>query len=268
MEGLLMSSIFCHNCNLPKEYTDVIENDVTFTRPENCDHYDFKMIRKCINQKIQLTIAINCKICNKNIRKTFEDMEKIYEYNCCGQQKIVFSYTISLKEKSLIKDIDNISKDNKNLINNDINKDDINSDNDFCIINNVGNNNNNLINDNKSEGNSISYNGKCYTKGGDDYDKKIKNNNTNVKIIDVYPWENIAEENKINIMFKYYKKTQVNYKIRCSKKEYLTNVLKEFYKECKIEGKVRYAICDAILLDGEKTIGELKLKENSLILVR
>ena len=228
LDGIIMSYIKCENfCNSYKQLEDKID-DTIFTRTEKCDHYDLKMVRKIINNELMLIITAKCKICGRAERKEFREIENKFEFECCDQQKIVFNYRISLKNKK---------KEGHHLIDDLSNSEDGNS---------------NLISD-----------------YGQEQDNQKMNNvsDVDIKIIDLYPWDNIAETNKINILFKYYKNTQVNYKIHCSKDFYFADIIKEFKKNCNID-KVTYSICDAKELDGEKTIRELRLENNSLVFVK
>ena len=264
--GILISSFECHNCNFHTEKTDDIDESSSFTRNEECHNYLAKMTRKKKDEKIIININIECKICNKNSKYgSFENKENKLEFECCGQKKFIFSYFLSTKkeENQLIDD----SKINEN---NDLN---INN-------NNVDNNNNIILNNLDDKMNNINKNNnnKDYKDSNiisdddsliyDNEKRKNDNNDVYIKKIDIYPWPNISNENKITIIFKYYKKTEVNYNIHCSKQNYLSDVIKAFKKECGIDSNLIYAICDANKLDGERTIKELHLKDKSLILIR
>ena len=197
------------------------------------------MSRKIINEKVNISTTFECKRCEISKTRNFYDIENEFEFECCGQNKIKFSYFISLLE------------DNKQLIDDSLNKND--------IINNLGSSLDNINNKN----NNIS----IYNLIDND-EEEIKNKDTKIKIVNVRPWAHIADENKITLILKYYKKTEVNYHIYCSKANYFSEVLKEFLKESEIRDKVKISICDGKKLDGEKTIEELELKDNDLVLVR
>lgn len=245
-EGVVNSLLSCENNCLHKEYIDIIDDSSSFSRKEECQHYSIKMVRKRNQGKITIHITFECKLCEKNEKKIFENREDKFEFECCGQKKILFSFMLSLKEKKNIKEDDS-------LISGEIRTkkgDSINS----RIMNDI-NENYNLFSQNLIEDDSLII------------DNEKEKSDYKIQKIDIYPWPNIANENKITIKFKYYKKTEVDYHIHCSKSNYFSEVMKVFKKECQID-KFKVAICDAKKLDGEKTIKELELKDNCYIIVR
>lgn len=246
-DGLVNSLLNCENNCLHKEYTDIIDDSTSFTRKEDCPHYSIKMVRKKRQRKITFLVIFVCKKCEKSEKKFFDNIiENKCEFECCGQKKILFSFSISLKEeKNLIKDDSLISEEIKNK--------DINSNN---IIFNKG------INENfdKKSQNLI-------TDESLIVDNEKEKSDYNIQQIDIYPWANIANENKITLKFKYFKKIGVDYHIHCSKSNYFYEVMKEFEKEINIHN-FKFAISDSKRLDGEKTIKELELKDNCYVLVR
>lgn len=240
ISGLVISSLLCQNNLINcffKEYKDEIDESY-FSRNEECNHYYIRMGRKIIKEKVNISVTFECKKCKNSETKTSENFEKEFEFDCCGQNKIKFSYFISLIE------------DNKQLIDDSIIKNEIND----SIIKNINNNNDNIPFNNLID--------------NDVEDIKNNNKDVNIKIVNVRPWSYIAEDNKITLRFKYYKKTEVNYHIQCSKKFFFSDVMKEFIKAIDIKEKVIISICDCKKLDGEKSIDELELKENDLIIVR
>ena len=237
LSGLVISSLLCQNNNqiiycFFKEYKDEID-ETSFSRNEECNHYHIRMGRKIINKKVKISVTFECKICANSETKDSDNVENIFEFECCGQNKIKFTYYISLIE------------DNKKLIDNSddsLNKNDINNYIDSSL-NNINNNNDNSF-----------YN--------------LIDNDVNIKIVNVHPWPHIADDDKITIRFKYYKKTNVNYHIHCSKANYFSEVMKEFIKASEIRDNFKISICNGKKLDGENIIKELELKDYDLVLVR
>ena len=242
--GIIISSFKCENCNFHSEKSDDIDPSL-FSRKEECKNYTAKMTRKIIEENIIIKIKIVCNKCNKFKNASFENKENKLEFQCCGQKKFVFSYYLS-KDDSIMNNNNNYINENNSLISYNTNKN----------INNILNEskNNALI----SDDNSLI----------DDEKKIFNDNDIYIKNYDIYPWHNISNENKIILIFKYYKRTGVNYLIHCSKKCYFADVMKELIKECNIDNRIIFAVCDAKKLDGEKTIEELKLKNGALIIVR
>ena len=244
---ILISSFKCENCNFHSEKTDDIDSSL-FLRNEECQNYSAKMKRWIKGEKIIIEITIECNICHNFKKDNFKNKENKLEFQCCKQQKFVVSYYISNQhEDSIIDD---------NLLNNNNIIDDDNISNNYYNNKNI----NNITNENKYKYNNDNDND---NDNGNDND-----NNIYIKNIDIYPWSNIAIENKIILVFKYYKRTGVNYFLHCSKKSYFADVIKELIKECDIDNRIIFAACDAKQLDGEKTIEELKLKNKALILLR
>ena len=238
LSGLVISSLLCQNNNqiiycLFKEYKDEID-ETSFSRNEECNHYHIRMGRKIINKKVKISVTFECKICANSETKYSDNIENEFEFECCGQNKIKFTYYISLIEanKQLIDD--SVISLNKNDIINNIDS----------SLNNINNNNDN---------NSI-----C----------DLIDNDVNIKIVNVYPWPHIGDDDKITIRVKYYKKTEVNYHIHCSKANYFSEVMKEFIKASEIRAKFTISICNGKKLDGENTIKNLELNDYDLVLVR
>lgn len=236
--GLVISSLLCKSNNLKncffKEYKDEIDES-SFSRNEECNHYYIKINRKIINDKVNISVTFECKKCSDSKTIISDSFENEFNFECCEQNNIKFSYFISLIEE-------NKPPSEYSIIKNEIN------------INNINNNDNislyNLIDNDEEE------------------DIQNKNKDVSIKIVHVHPWSYIADDNKITIIFKYYKKTEINYHIHCSKIIYFSEVVKEFIKASEIKDKIKAAFCGEKKLDGENAINELGLKDNDLVLVR
>ena len=254
--GQLMSKFECKNfeCPLNKELIDDIDDSATFARNESCHHYSIKMIRKIKNRAINITISATCQNCNKTESNEYTDMTNTFFFQCCNQKEFIFTYEISLmkEEQNLFYKPSN--KNNKfegrekNLIEN--NEDD-----------NLFDDNNSYINDKKD---SKSMNEDLISENSEN---RLNKNNISLKKTELFPFQNIAEENKILLIFKYYKKTEENCFIYCSKSNHLSDIIKEFKNKFGIK-KITYAFCDGKKLDGERTIKEIKLKNKSIILLK
>ena len=240
--GCLNFAFVCeNNCDKKKEYSDTIDRSASFSRNIDCDHYSLKMVRKRRQNKITLHLTFECQKCQKEENKMFEDvLEGNFEFQCCGQKKALCYFIISFTFIYLKIRLYKILKEenDNNLIDNDTNKN---------IINSV----NSKI--------SISEN---------DIEKEIIKQSEYYNYFHVYPWPNISEENQITLIFKYYKRIENNYYFHCSKENYLSELLKKFKEESDINDNIRFAVSNAKRLEGEKTIKELGLKNMSYILVR
>ena len=237
--GFVLSGYICNNCNKETDNKeDKIDETTSHSRNYECEHYIVYMKRKKSQNKITIRLTFECKKCHKPQEKNFDIKEGNFQFECCGQKTATLYFIISLKEE----------ENNINLNNNLIDKSQIYDN------YNIHNNMNYII----KQQDLISE---------DDKEKNIVNNNKHFENIDVYPWPNICEENKITLIFKYYKKTNKNYHIHCSRRNYFFEVFQKFKEECQIT-KYKFAVCNAKILDSEKTIGELELKDKSLILIR
>ena len=247
--GIIISSFKCEDCNFHTEKTDDIDLSL-FSRKEECNNYSAKMIRKIKEEKIIIQIKIECNKCNKTKNENFNDKENKLEFHCCGQKPFLVTYYLSKENDDSI--INNNILKNNNYI-------------DDNIFNNSYNNKNmnNIINQNK--------NNQLISEDNSSIDEKkniFNENDIYIKNIDICPWSNISNENKIILIFKYYKRTGVNYLLHCSKKNYFADVTKELIKQSEIDNRILFAVCDSKKLDGEKTIEELKLKNKSLIIFK
>ena len=255
--GELLSKFECKFCAFNKEFIDKIDESSLFVRNEECKHYSFVLKRKSKDGKsIRINIVYCCKNCKKEELKEFTDLSNTFKYkcnNCDNQKELIFSYTISLiKENNKIfnkpSDMNN-SFENKRENNFLYNKenDKLNNKDNKIFIEEKGNSNNEdlTLEDNYS----------------------IINGNLDLNKIEFSHFPNISEENKIVLILKYYKKTEKNYYISCSKVDYLSDIIKEFKNKYGIN-KITYAICNGKRLDGERTIKELKLRNKSLIFLK
>ena len=199
--GTLMSSLICEHNDFFKEYVDDIDECNNFVRTEGCSHYKVNMNRYRENDKISIYLTFVCAKCLKEEKKNSQNVEGKFEFECCGQKKIIYSYKISFSEN-------NISQ---------------------------------------------------IKEREDDDDKYIEYN-------DIYPWPNIADDNKIVLIFKYLKKTNIHYKMHCSKQNFLNDVLNVFKEKTHIKNKI-YPICDGRKIDPSQRIFQLNLKNESLVLL-
>ena len=199
--GSLMSSLVCDNNDFEKQYVDDIDECNNFVRVEECSHYRVNMTRTRIKDKVFVNVKFECAKCKKEQEKSSQNVEDKFEFECCGQKKIIYSYSISFNQ-------------------------------------------NNITQIKERE---------------DDVDKYIEN-------IDVYPWPNIADDNKIVLIFKYLKKTNIHYKMHCSKHNYFNEVLRAFKEKNHINNPI-YPICNGRMIDTSKKIFQLELKNESLVLL-
>ena len=205
--GFVLSGYICNNCNKETDNKeDKIDETAIHSRNYECEHYIVNMKRKKSQNKITILLTFECNKCKKTQKKNFDSKEGNFQFECCGQKTATLTFFISLKEEE---------NNNINLNNNLIDKSQIYGNN--IIHNNI----NNII----KQQDLISE---------DDKEKNIVNNNKHFENIDVYPWPNICEENKITLIFKYYKKTNKNYHIHCSRRNYFSEVFKKFIEECQI----------------------------------
>ena len=254
--GQLLSKFECKNseCGLNNELIDDIDDSSTFVRNEDCYHYRIKMIRKIKNRTINITISVTCNKCNKTESNESTDMTNTFSFQCCNQKEFIFTYEISLMKEEQNLFYKHSNKNNKfegrekNLIEN--NEDD-----------NLIDDNNSYINDKKD---NKSINEDLISENSQNI---LNKNNISLKKTELFPFKNIAEENKILLIFKYYKKTEENCFIYCSKSNHFADIIKEFQNKCGIK-KITYAFCDGKKLDGERTIKEMKLKNKSIILLK
>ena len=199
--GSLISLLKCENNDFHKEYTDNIDKCNNFVRVEECKHYRVNMNRFRINENISIDVKFECAKCHKEVEKSSQNVEDKFEFECCGQKKIVYSFNTSFKE-------------------------------------------NNILQIKEKE---------------DDDDKNIEN-------VDIYTWPNIADYNRIVLVFKYLKKTNIHYKVHCSKDNYFYEVLKIFKEKSHINHKIS-PICDGRKIELSERIYKLNLKNNSLVLL-
>ena len=199
--GSLISSLTCENNDFFKQYADDIDECNNFVRMEECSHYKVNMTRTRIKDYVIIYVKIECAKCKKEQERKSQKVEDKFEFECCGQKKIIYSYSISFNQ-----------------------------------------NNNTQIKERE-----------------DDVDKYIEN-------IDVYPWPNIADDNKIVLIFKYLKKTNIHYKMHCSKENYFIDALNAFKEKNRINYPI-YPICDGRKIELSEKIFKLNLKNNSLVLL-
>ena len=199
--GSLMSSLKCDNNDFLKEYADDIDECYNFVRVEECSHYRVNMTRTRSKDNILIYVKFECAKCKKEKERKSQNVEDKFEFECCGQKKIIYSYNTSFNQ-------------------NNINK---------------------------------------IKEREDDVDKNIEN-------IDIYPWPNIADENRIVLIFKYLKKTNIHYKMHCSKQNSFNEVLRAFKEKSRINNPI-YPICDGRMIDTSKRIFQLELKNESLVLL-
>jgi len=201
--GSLMSSLHCDNNDFSKQYVDDIDECNNFVRVGECSHYRVNMTRTRIKDNVIIIyVKFECAKCKKEQERSSQNIEDKFEFECCGQKKIIYSYRISFDE-------------------------------------------NNITQIKERE---------------DDDDKYIDN-------IDVYPWPNIADDNRIVLKFKYLKKTNVHYIMHCSKENYFNDVLKAFKEKYHINNPI-FPFCDGRKIEPSNKIYQLNLKNNSLVLLR
>ena len=199
--GSLMSSLKCDNKDFTKEYVDDIDECYNFMRLEECSHYRVSMTRTRSKDNVFISVKFECAKCKKEQERNSHNVEDKFEFECCGQKKIIYSYNTSFNQNN----IDKIKERE------------------------------------------------------DDVDKNIENR-------DIYPWPNIADENRIVLIFKYLKKTNIHYKMHCSKQNSFYEVLKAFKEKCHINNPI-YPICNGRMIDTSKRIFQLELKNESLVLL-
>ena len=178
--GSFMSSLHCDNEDFFKQYADDIDECNNFVRVEECNHYRVNMTRTRIKDNIIIIyVKFECAKCNKEQERSSQNIEGKFEFECCDQKKIIYSYSISFNE------------------------------NNFTQI----------------------------KEREDDDDKYIDN-------IDEYPWPNIADDNRIVLIFKYLKKTNVHYKMHCSKENSVKGLLGQLLGKVGVAGTGKQVAVD------------------------